>query len=166
MYAVIDNAIHSKIQYRIIAYHEKLRVVERYKELIENNNPTIEYSIIRCKLKLIKEKPNYYDYYLIPYADGYIQSGYSDLVLHDHTAMIHDYEFTIDILKRILEFDDSVSGKKRKHIRKTIEVIEEMIDIENESIPNITTLEQLEDMKNRYTWATSGYYDHEPEYDS
>lgn len=161
MYAIIDNAIRCEIPYRIIGYHEKKRVVKKYKELIQREYPNIEYSIIRCKLKLIKEKRDYYDYYLIPYGKGYIQSGYIDLVLQDHKSIIHDYEFTIDILKRVLEFDGSISEKKEKHVRKTIEVLEEMIDIEKESIPNINTLKQLEDMKNRYAWATSSLYESE-----
>lgn len=159
MYAVIDNNVKREVHHRIVAYHEKKHVVKRYYQLITNQNPNISYSVIKCKMKLIKQKPDYYDYYLIPYAKGYIQSGYIELILHDHKTLINDYEFARDILKRMIEFDDELTNKELKALKVSIQLMAKKIHHEKESIPTLDSLKQMENMKNEYLWAVNNFYD-------
>ena len=159
MFAVIDNNVKREVYHRIVGYHERKHVVKRYYQLITSQNPNISYTIIKCKMKVIKQKPDYYDYYLIPYGKGYIQSGYIDLILHDHKMIVHDYEFARDILKRILEFDDELTKSDTNHLRKSIQLIEKKVHHEKESIPTLDSLKQIENLKNEYLWAVNKYYD-------
>lgn len=159
MYAVIDNNVKREVYHRIVAYHEKKHVVKRYYNLITNQNPNISYSVIKCKMKGIKMKPDYYDYYLVPYGKGYIQSGYIELILHDHKTLIHDYEFTVDILKRMMEFDDELTAKELKALNTTIRLMAKKIHQEKENIPTIDLLKQMDNMKNEYLWAVGKFYD-------
>lgn len=161
MFAVIDNNVKREVYHRIVAYHEKKDVVKRYYQLITNQNPSISYSVIKCKMNLVKQKTDYYNYYLVPFGKGYIQAGYIDLILHDHETCVRDYEFARDILKRLLEFDEDLSKKDEKHIVHSIQLIEKRIHQEKESIPTLDSLKQIESMRNEYLWAVSKYYDEE-----
>ena len=96
---------------------------------------------------LMLEDPyeNYEDLYFVRYGrygDTYIQSGYLQYLEFVDDGLHDDHIFCRDILLRILELYDLPSNEKNS-IRKTIKIIEEILDHEEGYIPELNSLKDI-----------------------
>ena len=147
MYIVIDD------DKKIVAFHDEKRVVKRYVENYNKMNDS-ELSYMKVKKSYAKKYlKNKGDLYLVKYRSTYIQSGFYDSMKISETDTLEELENTKDVLYRILELDyKSLSEKEVKHIRSTINILEERITDECEYIPTMSEMRHIKDNIDRYRY--------------
>lgn len=147
-YAVIDDSINGKNESeKIIAYHESRRVVSQYYYSLAKRQK--KYKLVKCKGKVIKRKPDYYDFYLVRFGRNYIQTKYYSFAKENLDILLSEYRFSIEILKRTFEVDD-LENEEREILEKAILVMQKKMDEELDCITDPTELKYLDDMYNRY----------------
>lgn len=138
MYCVYDNSKN------MIAFHDDLDVVETYKNNINISHPELpELHIGKIKKKKLKKIIDKDNLYLVRYSDTYVQSGYLmylELLSDQH---IYDNKLCKDVLLRILECKD-ITGKERKSIERTVEVVDRILQESKEFTPTISELQSYE----------------------
>ncbi len=128
----------------IIAFHDDIDVAQCYVDSIYKHHGVI-LKISKIKRKKAEKYENYEDLYLVRYGrygDTYIQSGYLQYLEFVDDGLHDDHIFCRDILLRILELYDLPSNEKNS-IRKTIKIIEEILDHEEGYIPELNSLKDI-----------------------
>ena len=124
----------------IIGFHESKRVCLKYIKMAENSE---DLAILKVKEKLITEKSDYYDYYLVRYGNGYVQSKYFDLIEDDYKTSIKELVFAKEIIMKYMEFSDLTNGEQ-KALKKTCEFLEDKKEDIKNDIPSFNTLKIME----------------------
>lgn len=87
------------------------------------------------------------DLILVRYGEDYIPSKYYTALEDVSSQRNYDIKYARDVLLNVLEYSD-LSDKKKKHIEKTILILEDEID--PEEAPTIDTMEDLLSMETDY----------------
>lgn len=149
MFCVLDE------NENIIAYHENKSIVKKY---VGN--------IYRCHsilltIKKYKKNDSIYtnlpDLYLVRYADTYVQAGYLLYIQLLSDQVDYDHEYVRDILLRILEIT-TLSKKEKKHLEKSVEIIDKMLANEKRYTPTIQDLKSIKTDYDPYFY-NAGIYD-------
>lgn len=130
---------------KIIAIHDKKRVIKTYIDRIYENH---QISLYLGKLKDSSEYKvkNHEDLYLVKYGDTYIQSGYLIYNQINLEPIIEDDEYALDVLYRILE-TERLNNKDSKSIINAIKVLEKIVKEDRRYTP---TMEELVNFKTNY----------------
>lgn len=132
----------------IIAIHDTKKVIKKYIEGTRNRY----YKIGRCDEKELEKIVNFEDLYLVRFSNTYVQVKFYHMIKDDHRQILQDFKECSDVLERILRCDD-ISIQDRKHVKKTILLLAEMIETEKSSIPD------YEELKNMKSWYEECQYD-------
>lgn len=121
-----------------IAYHFEKRVVRKYKDNYEKNNPdTLIIKKIKCK-----ELPQEYDeLYLVKYGNDYLQSKYLEVMEVDESVTIDDYFYAHDVIMKLC-YDLSYNKKKIKKLLKADSIILQEVKKSNPYCYDMRSLEE------------------------
>ena len=138
MYCVYDTGNN------MIAFHDELEVVEKYKEYVKRSNPNLpDLYVGKIKKKKMKRIYNYENLYLVRYSDTYVQSGYLVYLEILSDQFIYDERYCKDILLRILECRE-ITDKERKSIERTVKIVDRFLQESKEFTPSLDELKKFE----------------------
>ena len=135
MYAVYNE------DHDIIAYHDDFKICKEYANNIYHCHGYI------CDIKKIKKRDRYildklYDLYLVRFADTYVQQGYLVYLELAGSQELYDIKYSKDVLYKLLEAP-GLSDKKLNHIKKTINILEDIYEEEKIYTPTLNHLKEL-----------------------
>ena len=138
MYCAYDS------NHRVVAFHDEYDVVEKYiKNVIASHDECPDLHIGKVKKKKLKKLEDFDDLYLVRYAHTYVQSGYMVFLEMLSSQHIEDQQQCKDMLLKILECN-TLSNKERKHIEKSVKIIDRILEESKEFTPSITELKGYE----------------------
>lgn len=137
-----------------LAFHNEKRVIEKFKLDYELSNPKEKLILIKLHMHELKKYPEYSDLYLVRYGEKYVQAKYLYIAELDYGQIIYDFQYAIDVLNHIAEFEKS--EKRRKKLLTSVEIVRsELEKIQNEAV-DTRHLEQrhreYELYRNRTRW--------------
>ena len=127
---------------QMIAFHDELRVVELYKELIQKNHG-INLEIRKIKKNYKKHIKDFDDLYLVKYGEAYVQSGYLLYLQLTSNQSIDDMQSTKDTLLMILETRENLTRKEEKNVKKVVELLDDLITEDSSYVPDLDTLKSM-----------------------
>jgi hypothetical protein len=138
MYCVYDNDDN------VIAFHDEYDVVETYIHHVRVSNPeSPDLHIGKIKKKKIKTIIDLDNLYLVRFGDTYVQSGYVEYLEIISSQSIYDNKCCKDVLLKILECNP-LSDKERKHVEKTVAIIDRILTESKEYTPTLNNLKMCE----------------------
>jgi len=148
VYAVIDTSVKTS-EDKLIGYHEKKKVVSKYYHALVKNDNTDKFKLVKCKNKVLKKIPDYYEYYLVRLGHNYIPALYYEYGNEDIATETNDYKYSIEILMRLFEFGN-LNEKDKNHIQKTIVILQESINDALESVSSPDLYKERDEMYKRF----------------
>lgn len=139
MYGVVSDN-------RIIGIHEDIDICDNYAEEIRQNKNII-CSVVKLKKKH-KRNDKIYELYLLKYGDSYIQSKYYDTIEYEDNVILDEYKNAKNTLLSLLNFIDD--DKEKKHINKTILILEKHISLNRGSFIDTDTMDKIIEMRNEF----------------
>lgn len=137
MYAIIND------KGKIIAFHNKRKIVELYLDSVEDNN---NLSIVEINNELDSSLE---DLHLVRYQNTYIQSGYLIYINLASDNIIEDEEYAKEILLRTIEIQN-LTDKENKKLIKAIEVLDKIIHKDKKYTPSLNELKSIKDHYDYY----------------
>lgn len=139
MYGVVMNNT-------IVGIHEDIDVCNNYLQDVRINKNSL-CSVVKLKKKH-KKNDKLYDLYLLKYGDSYIQTKYYDTLEYEDSVIIDQYIETKNTLLSLLNFIDD--EKEKKHINKTILILEKHINLNKGSFIDTDTMDKIIEMRNDF----------------
>lgn len=139
MYGVVMNNT-------IIGIHEDINICNAYLNDVRINKNSL-CSVVKLKKKH-KKIDKLYDLYLLKYGDSYIQTKYYDTLEYEDSVIIDQYIEAKNTLLSLLNFIDD--EKEKKHINKTILILDKHININKGSFIDTDTLDKIIEMRNDF----------------
>ena len=155
LYAVIDTTANS-LSEKLIGYHDKKKVVAQYYYSLRQLENSSKYKFVKCKKKLIKSIPDYFEYYLVRFGRNYIPSMFYSMAKDDIQTLCFEYKFTMDILMRIFELE-KISQKDKDTIEEALFIVQDIMDKEMDCVISPDSLKDQERMYNE--WRSQIMYD-------
>lgn len=135
MYCAVDD------NKNLIAMHDNKEIVINYINRVYKIHGT-QLELIRVKKRSEYKLEKFNDLYLTRFNNQYIQVGYMDYAIIMENGIIEDYEFSRDILIRILE-TRKMSSKNKKNLKKVITFLELLINDDKDYIPSLDELKKV-----------------------
>lgn len=135
MYCAVDD------NKNLIAMHDNKEIVISYINRVYKIHGT-QLELIRVKKRSEYKLEKFNDLYLTRFNNQYIQVGYMDYAIIMENGIIEDYEFSRDILIRILE-TRKMSSKNKKNLKKVITFLELLINNDKDYIPSLDELKKV-----------------------
>ena len=135
MYCAVDD------NKNLIAMHDNKENVINYINRVYKIHGT-QLELIRVKKRSEYKLEKFNDLYLTRFNNQYIQVGYMDYAIIMENGIIEDYEFSRDILIRILE-TRKMSSKNKKNLKKVITFLELLINDDKDYIPSLDELKKV-----------------------
>ena len=126
---------------RVIAFHDDEDVVEAYVERIQKQHNK-EFTIASLSKKKANKIVDLDNLYLVRWGDTYVQCGFTQYLDLVSSQSIYDKRYCKEVLLKILETDD-LSEKERKHISKTVEIVDKSLEVDETYTPTIEELQRL-----------------------
>lgn len=152
MFCVYDDEEH------VIAFHDYLDVVQEYVNNIKKSNENANLHIGKIKKKKVKHLQDFYDLYLVRYAETYVQEGYLEYLSIMSDQVNYDNKLAIDIMMRTLE-NPSLSKRERKVMEQAVYIMTKLAKEEASYTPTIDNLKQLKNHFDPYLY-NQGIYDY------
>lgn len=145
MYAVINE------NNKIIGIHDELKVVMNF---AKQEKLPVHISVVKLKKRMkkeLKKKNMYLDKYLVRFGDTYMPYSLYDTCKKESDEVIYDLEYAKFVLLRIFE-DDEINDDEIIHVRRTIALLNKMIDneMDGKNTLSLDTLEELKRMDSEY----------------
>lgn len=124
---------------KVIAIHDDKEVVEEYARLYQYYHKDADIRIGKIK---DKKAIKYDDLYLEMVGESFIQTKFMDCFNYGYlrSQIAEDNKKARNVLMRILS-NEELDNKEKKHIKKTIELLEEYIYEDEKYVPTMKDLE-------------------------
>lgn len=152
LYAIIDTNA-TEITEKLIGYSDKKKVAAQYYYSLRQLENSSKYKFVKCKKRLIKSIPEYYNYYLVRFGRNYIPSMYYSYAKDDLQTIIFEYKHTMEILTRIFELEKLSQGD-RNIIEEAIFIVQDVMDKEMDCVISPNMFKEMESMYREYKAQT------------
>lgn len=146
LYAVIDGTG------QVLGYHDSKTVVKQFMEGIKERDQKDSLKLVKVlNPKKVKDTSKYLDLYLVKLGNGYIPAMYYDEASIVSEGEIYNYEETVNVISRELEFNsDQLSKEDKKALRRVLKLYEGRIEEIKDTPTDYRAAKEFKQLRDEY----------------